>query len=62
MNEVRNLMKPAQVAEWLKVTPAILANWRYLGTGPQFIKLGKSIRYAERDVETWLDNNTRQQT
>lgn len=58
----RSLLKPSQVAEWLNVTPAVLANWRYLGTGPVFIKMGASVRYAEQDVEAWLTENTRQQT
>lgn len=56
------LMAPAELAQRLAKSTAVLANWRYLGIGPRFIKLGKSVRYRVADVEAWLDEQTRQQT
>lgn len=53
-----NLMTPPELAKQLGKSPAALAQWRYLGVGPQFIKLGRNIRYRRRDVETWLDQQT----
>jgi len=56
-------MKPADLGARIETSTAVLANWRYLGIGPKFIKLGgRSIRYRVSDVETWLDEQTRQQT
>ncbi len=56
------LMKPTDLSAQIETSPAVLANWRYLGIGPKFIKLGRSVRYRVSDVETWLDEQTRQQT
>lgn len=56
------LLTPAELAEYLSTTTANLAQLRYLGKGPAFIKAGRSIRYRESDVQAWLDENTRTQT
>lgn len=56
------LMKPAELGTRIEKSQAVLANWRYLGIGPKFIKMGKSVRYRVSDVEAWLDQQTRQQT
>ena len=61
--ENSDLISPAELGEWLGKSTASLANWRYLGLGPKFVKLGpKAIRYRKSDVETWLEENTRTQT
>lgn len=56
------LMSSAELAQHLGKSPAALANWRYLGLGPRFVKVGKAVRYRVSDVESWLDGQTRQQT
>ncbi|UKA59199.1 helix-turn-helix transcriptional regulator [Arthrobacter sp. FW306-2-2C-D06B] len=57
------LLKAQALADWLGVTPGALAQMRYLGKGPKFIKLGgRSVRYRVSDVNEWLDAQTRQQT
>ncbi len=56
------LLKPEVLAQNLGKSPAVLANWRYRGLGPKYIKLGRSIRYSVSDVEEWLNLQTRQQT
>ena len=43
-------------AKRLKVTPGTLANWRWRGYGPAYIKIGKRIEYLETDVEAWRLN------
>ena len=38
-----------------------LADWRYRGVGPRFVKLGtKLVRYPRRAVAEWLAANTQQ--
>lgn len=60
---MNDLLKPSDLGEKLGKSTAALANWRYLGLGPRFIKLGpKAVRYRISDVEAWLDEQTRQQT
>jgi hypothetical protein len=51
------LMTPEQLAEFLQVSTGTLANDRYLGKGPRFIKLGKLVRYRRADVLAHLDEN-----
>lgn len=57
------LAKAAEVADRLGYTPEGLAQMRYRGNGPKFIKLGgKAVRYRWSDVEAWLDQKTMQRT
>lgn len=57
------LVSPAALAEYLGTTTGALAQMRYRGIGPKFIKLGaKAVRYSMSDVNTWLAANTMQQT
>lgn len=57
------LHKAAPVAERFGITVAALAQMRYMGKGPRFIKLsGKQVRYRESDIQTWLDQQTRDRT
>jgi len=52
-------MAPAdQVAEVLDTTPAGLAQMRYRGTGPRFIKRGSRVLYRWSDIADYLDKNT----
>jgi hypothetical protein len=53
---------PAEVAEYLHTTTATLAQDRYKGTGPKFIKRGSRALYRWRDVLEFMDRNTFQRT
>ncbi|MGO9102223.1 MAG: helix-turn-helix transcriptional regulator [Mycobacterium sp.] len=53
------LATAAQVAKYLCTTVNTLAQWRYLGNGPTFIKVGHSVRYRWADVLEYLENKTR---
>lgn len=53
------LLETKVIAEYMGTTPQNLAQMRYRGTGPRFIKLGvRSVRYRWSDVEAWLEANT----
>ena len=54
-----SLLTTAEAAAGLKVSPRTLDNWRSLGTGPEFIKVGALVRYREDDIEDYLDRQTR---
>ena len=56
------LATPIEVAEYLRTTTAALAQDRYKGTGPKFIKRGSRMLYRWSDVLEWLDRNTIQRT
>jgi len=53
------LALPKAVADYMGTTTGNLAQMRYRGTGPKFIKLGhRAIRYRWSDVEAWIEANT----
>lgn len=56
-DEHSGLAKPAEVAEYLRTTVAHLANLRYLGKGPAWVQLGRSVRYRWADVDAWVEAN-----
>lgn len=54
-NQSDRLLTIEEVGEWLQMSKGALAQLRYEGTGPEFIKLtGKAVRYQESDVQAWL--------
>jgi hypothetical protein len=48
----------AEVADYLGLKPTTLNKWRWLGCGPNYIKVGSSVRYRWEDVEAWLSART----
>jgi hypothetical protein len=46
-------MTPEQTALYLGVKPKTLGYWRWVGSGPPFIKAGR-IYYFKRDIDQWL--------
>ncbi|CAM5575717.1 helix-turn-helix transcriptional regulator [Streptomyces coeruleorubidus] len=55
MPDKPKLMTRNEVAEYLGVPVATLAQWSYRGIGPKSIKVGRHRRYRPEDVEVWLD-------
>lgn len=53
---------PPQVAKVLDTSEAGLAQMRYRGTGPRFIKRGRRVLYRWSDVRAYLEANTCQRT
>jgi hypothetical protein len=52
---VPKLATPAEVAEALHTTTASLAQMRYRGDGPKFVRAGrKRVLYRWLDVEQWI--------
>jgi len=59
---VEQLVTPRALAEMLSVSTGQLAQMRYLGTGPGYIKVGTRVRYALPDVQAWLTEQRRTRT
>jgi hypothetical protein len=57
-----DLLSPRQVHAEYGFTPQTLANWRWCGQGPDYIKTspgrGGRIRYRRSRVEAWLNAQT----
>jgi len=50
------LLTAAEVAGWIGVHEATLANWRREGVGPARVKVGKRAhRYRKADILDWLE-------
>lgn len=47
--------RPSEVAEFLRIPEATLAQWRSRGTGPRWRRVGRHVRYRWSDVEAWYD-------
>ena len=57
------LLTPAEAGEQLGLTPAALAQLRYTGNGPCFIKLtAKAVRYRQSDLDSWIAAKARTST
>ena len=53
---------PKEVAAYFRTTEAKLANDRYRGIGPKFLKLGRRVLYDWDDVYAWEEANRLQRT
>jgi predicted DNA-binding transcriptional regulator AlpA len=52
------LMPQSAVALRLGVSERTLERKRCDGTGPRFIRVGRAVRYTERDLVEWLESQT----
>jgi predicted DNA-binding transcriptional regulator AlpA len=59
---VEALLTEAQVSEILGRGVPTLQKDRVAGTGPQFIKMGRLVRYRPSDVQAWLAERVRRST
>ena len=52
------LATPEEYAEYRATTTRALADERYRGTGPRFIRYGRAIRYRWTDIHAYEEANT----
>lgn len=53
--ESRVFLTPTQLAQRWQVDPSLLANWRYRGVGPPYVKIGHAVRYPLDEVLAYED-------
>lgn len=56
------LLTPDEVSKLLQVPVATLYQWRYRGTGPPGLRIGRHLRYRVADVDAWIVGNAREWT
>jgi hypothetical protein len=56
------LLTPKESARLLKVSSSWLAKARMRGDGPPYIRIGRSIRYAEAALIQWMRGRQRMST
>ena len=54
------LIDAKAAAAYLGVSPWTLADFRLKGVGPNYIKVGRCVRYRRSDIEAWLVSRTKQ--
>jgi excisionase family DNA binding protein len=57
---MERLLSTEEVAEVLGRPARTLRQWRYLGEGPRYLKVGATVRYRARDIEKWLEAQERE--
>ena len=58
-NDSDQLLTVEQLAEKLQIPKTTLYAWRYRGTGPLGIAVGRHLRFRRGDVEKWLEAESR---
>ena len=58
----RPLATPGDLAEYLGIPEHTLAQWRYQGLGPVFLRVGRHVRYSWDAIERWLTEQSRSST
>jgi hypothetical protein len=61
MNNPQYLTVP-ELASRLRMSPGTLANWRFKGEGPNFLKIGKKILYPIAEVVAYEEQALRRST
>ena len=56
------LLNEIEVAKQLCLTTQTLRKWRWLGKGPNFIKIGSSVRYEQEEIATFIEDNIKNST
>jgi excisionase family DNA binding protein len=51
----RRLLSPEELASYLGVPLATVYRWRSRREGPPGMRVGRHVRYRQKDVERWLD-------
>lgn len=46
-------MTQEQLAARWQISPRTLEQWRWLGKGPRFLKIGARVLYDEAEIETF---------
>lgn len=50
-------MDTREAAEHVRLAPKTLANWRALGIGPAFRRVGRVIRYDAAELDRYIEAN-----
>jgi excisionase family DNA binding protein len=59
-SSVPELLTQQQLAKELQVSVRTLERWRREGTGPPWVRVGRSPRYRRQDIDRWLEATRRE--
>jgi len=61
-DSLERLLMPEEAAEILKLSMSWLAKARMDGTGPEFVKFGRAVRYKQSRLLKYIQEQTRTNT
>jgi hypothetical protein len=61
-NPLERLLLPKEAAEILKLSTSWLAKARMEGTGPEFVKFGRAVRYKQSSLLKFIHEQSRTNT
>lgn len=56
------MLNQHQLADRWQISPRTLEQWRWLGKGPRFLKVGARVLYRASDVESYETSQIYQNT
>lgn len=59
MKDRQPLATKPEAAAYLKVPERTLDQWRYLGKGPRWSKVGRYVRYRWEDLDAYVNENAK---
>jgi excisionase family DNA binding protein len=60
MDKLDRLLSVEDLAAYLGVPLATIYAWRYRRQGPPGFRVGRHLRFRERDIEEWIGNQLRE--
>jgi len=59
---VDELLNERRVANLICQSVRTVQKWRVIGYGPEYFKIGRSVRYRRGEVEQWIESRRRAHT
>lgn len=57
-----DLLTESEFASLAEVSMQTVQTWRSKGTGPVYVRLGRSVYYLRPDIEEWIRSNRQTST
>ena len=51
-------MNEAQACQYLGLSIHTVRQWRHLGKGPLYVKVGRAVRYRQADLDAYMQSRT----
>lgn len=59
-NEMEDrLLNAEEAAAWLGFSISALSQWRMAGKGPEFVRIGRAVRYKESALRAFVEARTK---
>ncbi len=55
-------LRGKEASLYVGLSEPFLKKLRSIGGGPQYVKIGRAVRYLRHDLDLWLQENKRQNT